>query len=1217
MAGRFRATGILLGEVAPALALLLAACTSSSVPFKPAVDLDVKADAPRDGANGDGAIVIPDPDGDPTVPEQGGEPDDVLPADPGETTFTEVIPGKTPCKSNSDCPGGFCVHGWDGDVCTTPCMETCPVGWTCKQIPLPGQDVQFACVPAFVTLCNPCRTDQDCIGQGYSTRAFCMSRGLDGRFCTEPCDATLPCPTGYDCLAAPDASDRGGGTWCIWSGEGCECHGTAALHGFETGCGVSNDFGKCTGSRRCTPDGLTACDAATPAVETCNGLDDDCDGKSDEGFVDCDSDGIADCVDPDIDGDGIREDGDGSGTAGDNPCTGGETQKCDDNCPKCGYVNPGQEDANGDGIGDMCDACMVDKDQDGFTACDDCDDLDKTIHPGAAEVCNGRDDDCDGKIDPEDSTGCKSWFRDDDEDGWGLDTSRRCLCKPEPPWTAQIGGDCDDLRPTVNPNGLEVCNGLDDDCNGEVDPTGIAGCKPHYLDADGDSWGDAKQWKCQCAPMGPYSATDKGDCDDDDASVWPGAPEKCDGKDNDCDGFEEGEADRACSTDCGSGWQSCVGGALEPCTAPPVNTCIDYGSSCAEYSTCGECMPKPADRCDGTDEDCDGVIDPGFSIADWDGSTRALGESCGTGRCSGGTVECMPSGAAARCSTALLAADEQCNGEDDDCDGVADDGVTILFYRDADQDGYGVTEDGVSACEAPPGFVPDGGDCDDGDDTINPAAIETCDLVDQDCDGKTDEGLRAPYWLDSDSDGYGNPSVRLDACTAPQGYIGNDLDCDDSDPAIRPGATEECDKKDNDCDAVVDRFGRTCNQGCADGRETCEAGVWLPCDAPKPLSCMNYSTCGYGQVCAVACPETPVEACNGRDDDCNGSIPPNEADADGDGWRVCEADCDDGDASVFPGAAEKCDGKDNDCAGLVDSFSEPCSTMCGNGTRTCQGGSWTTCTAQAPKTCTDWASCGSQQLCVEACPPMPAEQCDGIDQNCNGVTDEGYQCRLGAIEQQPCGGCGYQTRTCLGGCVWSSWGSCGGGGVCTPGDSETRPCGDCGSQTRYCSSSCSWGSWGTCSGQGVCSPGDTDTGSCGNCGIRTRSCNSSCSWGGWGSCTGQGACAPGSQQSQGCGLCGTQYRTCTSNCAWPSWGTCQGQGVCSPGTTTGGCDSCSQKVCGSNCQWGGCTLKPGNACNWESGFNHRCCWKYGNDGFQWCLSNCQWSTDCRTDFSCN
>jgi hypothetical protein len=58
-------------------------------------------------------------------------------------------------------------------------------------------------------------------------------------------------------------------------------------------------------------------------------------------------------------------------------------------------------------------------------------------------------------------------------------------------------------------------------------------------------------------------------------------------------------------------------------------------------------------------------------------------------------------------------------------------------------------------------------------------------------------------------------------------------------------------------------------------------------------------------------------------------------------------------------------------------------------------------------------------------------------------------------------------------------------------------------------------------------------------------------------------------------------------------------------------------VCTGSCQWGGCTLKPGNACEWQSGYNHRCCWYGGNDGFQWCLSSCQWSTACATQYSCN
>ena len=151
-------------------------------------------------------------------------------------------------------------------------------------------------------------------------------------------------------------------------------------------------------------------------------------------------------------------------------------------------------------------------------------------------------------------------------------------------------------------------------------------------------------------------------------------------------------------------------------------------------------------------------------------------------------------------------APEICDGIDNDCDGEVDEGVTTPYYEDADGDGYGLSTVGpVMTCSPPAGYVSNNLDCDDSDAAIYPGAPEICDGIDNDCDGEVDEGVTTPYYEDADGDGYGLSTVGpVMTCSPPAGYVSNNLDCDDSDAAIYPGATEIEDGIDNDCDGDID-----------------------------------------------------------------------------------------------------------------------------------------------------------------------------------------------------------------------------------------------------------------------------------------------------------------------------------------------------------------------------------------------------------------------------
>ena len=189
----------------------------------------------------------------------------------------------------------------------------------------------------------------------------------------------------------------------------------------------------------------------------------------------------------------------------------------------------------------------VDADGDTFEAPEDCDDSDAEVFPGADEVCNGLDDDCDDVLPGEEADG--------DGDGWAA-------CDPVDP-SAFDGGDCEDLDPEINPGADEVCElGTDED---QLDDNCVTGDENDalllvLLDSDGDGVGsssveDSERLVCGDVPegfafcgLGPLAECEE-DCDDEDETVSPRASEVCDGLDNDCDGCG-GEADGALAEDC-------------------------------------------------------------------------------------------------------------------------------------------------------------------------------------------------------------------------------------------------------------------------------------------------------------------------------------------------------------------------------------------------------------------------------------------------------------------------------------------------------------------------------------------------------------------------------------------------------------------------------------------------------------------------------------------
>ncbi len=402
-----------------------------------------------------------------------------------------------PCSKNTDCLGGVCVLTDEGYLCSATCKakdlscllttgDWCDLpGWALQKVSSPLFGTLWYCLPLHPRLCRPCRTDEDCDSWA---EAVCLDYGPSGRFCGTRCNDIVSCPKGYVC---EEVSGHAGLERACRLAEGeCECSPMATADGASTVCYVMLGLEPRLGERRCSEEGLTACGVEGGAPEVCNGLDDDLDGLVDE-------EGAQGCAFWFRD-----EDGDGFGT-GPGAC-------------RCGP-------------------------SDDFSAVNnaDCDDSDALVHPGALEVCNGRDDDCDGEADREGLQGCTTYYWDADGDGYGVALDSKCLCAPSGSYQATQAGDCDDSKGSVHPGAVEACNGQDDDCNGQADGEGVQGCKTYYKDGDGDGYGVAQDSKCLCAASGAYQAGKAGDCNDSNAAVHPGAKEVCNGVDDDCDGVKD------------------------------------------------------------------------------------------------------------------------------------------------------------------------------------------------------------------------------------------------------------------------------------------------------------------------------------------------------------------------------------------------------------------------------------------------------------------------------------------------------------------------------------------------------------------------------------------------------------------------------------------------------------------------------------------------------
>lgn len=337
----------------------------------------------------------------------------------GEDISKEVGPGEPhwPCTENSECQSGYCIETPQGKECAAPCGagSACQMGLECVQVGS-GSDIVYICVHPAPKVCSPCKTDDDCKSTFASKAMSCVM--IEGyAFCLMECSEGEACPEGSQCVGQ---NGRNKGV-CIPDKGICDCSSKSIKDGIKGACEITNNEGTCIGEYVCGSDGVTECTGTPPSVEVCNNIDDDCDGlideniggepcdlsnsygtckgkaeciggklvcqgsypspevcngiddncngKTDEGYSDNDLDGVADCVDKDDDGDGVDDDLDNcplvNNPSQEDTDKDKEGDACDldddqdmimdefDNCPL--VKNPNQEDKDGDGVGDACD----------------------------------------------------------------------------------------------------------------------------------------------------------------------------------------------------------------------------------------------------------------------------------------------------------------------------------------------------------------------------------------------------------------------------------------------------------------------------------------------------------------------------------------------------------------------------------------------------------------------------------------------------------------------------------------------------------------------------------------------------------------------------------------------------------------------------------------------------------------------------------------------
>ena len=812
-----------------------------------------------------------------------------------------VNPGTTDTPYDgidADCSGGS-DNDADGDGYDAATVDGAPAdGDDCD-------DADDTVHPGATELCDG--ADNDCdgaIGDIGSPSTDESDNDGDGFFvCANDCDDT-------DAASNPGAAEV-----CDDANADEDCDGSTD-DGDSSATGQADWYRDSDSDGYGSPDTVSSqCDEPAGFVDNADDCDDSDDAVNPDTiwYADADEDGwgddldwLAQCTQPDR---YVVDSGDCLDTdAAVHPDATESCNDIDDDCDELvdaddPDVDPSEavwyRDRDLDGYGDESATITTCTSSGGYVhAVGDCDDYADTVNPGAPEVCDTQDNDCDGDIDDADPdvTDMIAWYSDADGDDFGEATDSRIACFAPSRYVVD-DTDCDDGDDAVNPAAQEVCDTIDNDCDADVDDddASVAPGTTTYTDSDGDGFGVTATATTVCAPPAS-NVTVPGDCDDALSAVSPSGTETCATTyDDNCDGETKDTDAVGCTTRYYDADGDTYGTTTGECRCYAVgdydalvNTDCDDLSSTDNPGATETVGNGDDDDCDGTELCYDDADNDGY--LDTSGATLVSADSdCGDpteGTATDPTTDCDDADSGDHPGVTETVG----NGDDEDCNG------TELCYDDDDDDGYldaaGDTRISTDAdcADTNEGTNADPtNDCDDADSGDHPGATETVgNGDDEDCDGAE------LCYYDYDDDGY------LDAAGGT--LTASDGNCDD----IKEGT---------DTDPVTD-----CDDTSSDihpGRaETCSTAYDDNCDGDtNDLSAVS---------CTTRYLDGDADAYGTTESECRCS-------AEGEYDALVDGDCEDADGAVSPAETEVCDDAvDNDCDGIADQAYGVCAVSGGD-----------------------------------------------------------------------------------------------------------------------------------------------------------------------------------------------------------------------------------------------------------------------------------------------